>query len=86
MARAPWYVIAVDPRVKVIEHAVNKGVGGAVMSGYQAAIADGVHVIVKIDGDGQMDPKLIPYFVAPILRGEADYSKGNRFFDLEKIG
>ena len=75
-----------DPRVKVIHHQQNQGVGGAVMTGYQAAIDDGMTVIVKVDGDGQMDPRLIPYFVAPILQGEADYTKGNRFFDLEKIG
>ncbi len=43
-------------RVRVIVHAHNQGVGGAVMTGYDAAIADGAHVIVKVDGDGQMDP------------------------------
>jgi len=75
-----------DSRVRVIEHAQNQGVGGAVMTGYRAAIEDGMDVIVKVDGDGQMDPKLIPQFVAPIIRGEADYTKGNRFFDLEQIG
>jgi dolichol-phosphate mannosyltransferase len=75
-----------DPRVTVIEHAENQGVGGAVMTGYRAAIDDGVDVIVKVDGDGQMDARLIPLFIAPILRGEADYAKGNRFFDLEQIG
>lgn len=74
-----------DPRVKVIYHAENLGVGGAVMTGYQAAIDDGMDVIVKLDGDGQMDPALIPEFVAPILAGEADYTKGNRFYDLEKV-
>jgi len=74
-----------DTRVVVIEHAQNLGVGGAVLSGYAAAIADGATVLVKIDGDGQMDPALIPDFVAPILAGEADYAKGNRFFDLEQI-
>ena len=45
----------------------------------------GADVIVKIDGDGQMDPSLVPRFVAPILRGDADYAKGNRFFDLRHI-
>ena len=74
-----------DPRVTVLYHEENQGVGGAVMTGYQAAIADGMTVIVKVDGDGQMDPRLIARFVAPIVRGEADYSKGNRFFDLEQI-
>lgn len=38
-----------------------------------------------VDGDGQMGPSLIPEFVAPILAGEVDYTKGNRFFDLEEI-
>ncbi|KGS12978.1 MULTISPECIES: glycosyltransferase family 2 protein [Pseudomonas syringae group] len=74
-----------DPRVKVIKCPVNQGVGGAVMTGYAAAIADEVDVIVKVDGDGQMDPLLIPDFVLPILNGQADYTKGNRFFDLEEI-
>ena len=77
--------VCADPRVRVIYNTTNQGVGGAVMSGYKAAIIDGADVIVKIDGDGQMDPHLIPAFIAPILAGEADYTKGNRFFDLEKI-
>ncbi|WP_373889832.1 glycosyltransferase family 2 protein [Massilia sp. H6] len=75
-----------DPRVTVLEHTENQGVGGAVMTGYRAAIADGAKVMVKIDGDGQMDGALLPNFVAPILAGEADYTKGNRFFNLERIG
>ena len=74
-----------DERVKVIRNSENQGVGGAVMTGYKSAIADGMDIIVKVDGDGQMDPCLIPDFVAPILAGEADYTKGNRFFDLEEI-
>jgi dolichol-phosphate mannosyltransferase len=74
-----------DPRVKVIRHEVNQGVGGAVMTGYRAAIDEGFDIIVKIDGDGQMDSALISDFTAPIALGEADYTKGNRFFDLEEI-
>jgi dolichol-phosphate mannosyltransferase len=75
-----------DSRVVIIRHESNMGVGGAVMSGYLAAINDGVDVIVKIDGDGQMDPSLIPMFIAPILLGEADYTKGNRFFNPDALG
>ncbi len=74
-----------DPRLIIIRHAKNLGVGGAVITGYRAAIEDGMDIMVKIDGDGQMDPSLIPEFVAPILEGEADYTKGNRFFDLESV-
>ena len=74
-----------DPRVKVLFNPVNLGVGGATMAGYRAAIAAGAAVIVKIDGDGQMDPMLIATFIQPLLAGEADYTKGNRFYDLEMI-
>ena len=74
-----------DLRVVILRHEVNQGVGSAVMTAYQAAIADGASVIVKIDGDGQMDPSLIPSFAGPILAGEADYTKGNRFFNLEGL-
>lgn len=81
------YVLAnnKDPRVKVLFNEKNKGVGGAVMTGYKAAIADNMYVAVKVDGDGQMDPALIPEFIEPILSGEADYTKGNRFYNLEEI-
>lgn len=74
-----------DPRVRVVYHTENQGVGGAVMTGYQAALEEGAEIIVKIDGDGQMDPRLVPQFIGPILAGQADYTKGNRFFDLEAI-
>lgn len=75
-----------DPRVRVLRHEQNRGVGGATMTGYRAAIADGAEVIVKMDGDGQMDPDLLPLLVGPIVRGDADYTKGNRFWDLGQIG
>lgn len=75
-----------DPRVKVYEMQDNLGVGGATMFGFQRAMESQVDIIVKVDGDGQMDPALIPEFVLPIVAGEADYTKGNRFFDLEQIG
>jgi dolichol-phosphate mannosyltransferase len=74
-----------DPRVVVLRNAVNLGVGGAVLAGYRLAIKDKMDVIVKIDGDGQMDPALIDGFVQPICNGMADYTKGNRFFDLRGI-
>jgi dolichol-phosphate mannosyltransferase len=75
-----------DERLVVLRNKRNLGVGGTVLAGYKAAIADGADVIVKIDGDGQMDPSLLPRFIAPILKGEADYTKGNRFYDLAQIG
>jgi glycosyltransferase involved in cell wall biosynthesis len=74
-----------DPRVRVLRHETNQGVGGATMTGYRAALEDGARVLIKLDGDGQMDPALIPRLVAPIVAGEADYTKGNRFFELEGL-
>ena len=75
----------VDVRIKVIAHIQNAGVGGAVITGYQNAIEDGADVIVKIDGDGQMNSSLITVFIDPIVDGLADYTKGNRFFNLESL-
>jgi glycosyltransferase involved in cell wall biosynthesis len=72
-------------KLKVLFSKKNLGVGGAVISGYQHAMHNQMDIIVKIDGDGQMDPRLINNFIAPILNGEADYCKGNRFYDLEEI-
>ena len=74
-----------DPRVRVIVHDRNRGVGAAVLTGYRAAMADGATVLVKIDGDGQMDPADLQKFVAPIVHEDADYTKGNRFYDLSRI-
>jgi dolichol-phosphate mannosyltransferase len=74
-----------DPRIRRIRHEQNLGVGGAVITGYRAAILEGATLLIKLDGDGQMDPALIPQLIAPLLRGDADYTKGNRFFNLEKI-
>lgn len=75
-----------DPRVRVHFNDANLGVGGAVMAGYRAAMAAGARIVVKMDGDGQMDPAALAQLVAPIARGQADYAKGNRFYDLAQIG
>jgi dolichol-phosphate mannosyltransferase len=74
-----------DPRVKVIFHEKNQGVGGALVTGYKHALADDVDIVVKLDGDGQMDPAMIPYLIQPIVAGNADYTKGNRFFELDDV-
>lgn len=74
-----------DKRVKVLYNPENLGVGGAVMAGYKAAIAEGADIVVKLDGDGQMHPEDIPALVRPLLRGDADYSKGNRFDSLDDL-
>jgi glycosyltransferase involved in cell wall biosynthesis len=60
-------------------------VGAATLTGYQAALDGGAAVIVKLDGDGQMDPSWVPRLARPIQEGEADYVKGNRFFELDGL-
>jgi dolichol-phosphate mannosyltransferase len=74
-----------DSRVTVLRNPHNRGVGGAVKLGYAAALADGMDIVVKIDGDGQMDPALLGIFVEPIIHGEADYTKGNRFLEVDAL-
>lgn len=74
-----------DPRVTVLRHRDNRGVGGAVLSGYRAALEAGCDVIVKLDGDGQMDPALILEIARPVIEGSADYAKGNRFHSVWNV-
>jgi glycosyltransferase involved in cell wall biosynthesis len=73
-----------DPRVTLLRHAVNAGVGGAMKTGYAEALRRGAAVCVKMDGDGQMSAAHVDDLVAPIRRG-ADYAKGNRFVDLRAL-
>lgn len=75
-----------DERLQVVFHEKNLGVGGAVKSGYRAVLEDeSIDIAVKLDGDGQMDPSLIPALVQPILDGKVAYVKGNRFFKLTAL-
>lgn len=74
-----------DPRLKVIFREKNGGVGAAVKSGYEFALEIKADVIVKLDGDGQMKPERIMELVYPIVNGKCDYTKGNRFFEVEAI-
>lgn len=71
-----------DPRILVLTNDVNLGVGGATTTGYRQALRDGMDIVVKLDGDGQMLGAPIANLISPLLRGEADYSKGNRFYNL----
>ena len=75
-----------DPRVQVLFNEKNLGVGGAVISGYRKALTLDSDLVVKLDGDGQMDPSEIPKLVLPLIRKEADYTKGNRFFNIKALG
>ena len=74
-----------DRRVRVLRNARNEGVGGAMVTGYRAALAAAAEIVVKVDGDGQMDPALVSRMIAPITDGVADYAKGNRFYRPESL-
>jgi dolichol-phosphate mannosyltransferase len=74
-----------DSRLVVLRHESNRGVGGAMKTGFRKALDLGADIVVKIDGDGQMDPALIPRFVEPLTSGDADFTKGNRFDDLSFV-
>lgn len=69
----------VDPRVQVVHHEANQGVGGAMITGFRAILDRGLDVAIKMDADGQMDPAELPTLVRPIELGLAEYVKGNRF-------
>ncbi|MDL1863030.1 glycosyltransferase family 2 protein, partial [Betaproteobacteria bacterium PRO7] len=66
------------PRIRLLEHAVNQGVGGAIATGYEWARDNGVDIAVVMAGDGQMDPGDLPALLDPVVDDVADYTKGNR--------
>ena len=74
-----------DRRIILISHAKNQGVGGAMVTGFRKALELGTQVVIKLDGDGQMDPAHIPSLIKPLIQGKADYVKGNRFHDFESL-
>lgn len=76
---------ASDPRVVVLFHEVNKGVGGSTKTGYKYAIQAGAEIIFKLDGDGQMDPSLIPMFLDTLVADQSDYVTGNRFWSINHV-
>jgi glycosyltransferase involved in cell wall biosynthesis len=74
-----------DHRISLLCHEQNQGVGGATVTGFRKAIELGAQIVVKLDGDGQMDVKHLPNLITPLLEGKADYTKGNRFRDFPAL-
>lgn len=72
-------------RILLVRHAKNQGVGGAMVTGFKKALELGAEIVIKLDGDGQMDPQYIPALITPLITGEADYAKGNRFRDFDAL-
>jgi glycosyltransferase involved in cell wall biosynthesis len=69
-----------DPRVEVLTHEKNQGVGAAILTGYRRALEEGIDVTCVMAGDNQMDPTDLEAIAAPVARGEVDYAKANRLF------
>ncbi|MGE0787726.1 MAG: glycosyltransferase family 2 protein [Sandaracinaceae bacterium] len=67
-----------DPRVTLVRHAVNRGVGAALATGYRVAFERGADVVAVMAGDGQMHPDDLEAVVRPVALREADYAKGDR--------
>ena len=74
-----------DRRITLIRHPSNQGVGGAMITGFEKALELGAQIVVKIDGDGQMDINHLPDLLVPLIGGKADYTKGNRFRDFRAL-
>lgn len=65
-------------RVVPLRHESNKGVGGAIKTGYRRAHEDEIDITAVMGGDGQMEPAALERIIAPVVKGDADYAKGNR--------
>ncbi len=72
-----------DPRVEVVRHETNRGVGAATVSGYRHAIAERIDVTCVMNADGQMDPGDLETLARAVAAGECDYAKANRLFTAE---
>ena len=70
-----------DSRIFALRHTTNRGVGAAIVSGYRESLSLGAEICVVMAGDGQMDPFDLPTLLGPVIRGDAEYAKGNRFAD-----
>ena len=75
----------ISDKLKVLFHTKNMGVGGATKTGINYAQKIQAEIIVKIDSDGQMDPKNIPQLIEPIKNKTSDFTKGNRFRNIDVL-
>ena len=76
--------VELDPRVVPIQHEENRGVGGAIKTGYLQALEDGIDVTAVMGGDGQTEPDIVERIIVPVVEGKADYAKGNRLLDRDR--
>lgn len=78
-------VAAADKRTEVIRHEVNKGVGGAIITGHRRALELGADVMIVMAGDDQMDPDYLPALIDPIADRGYGFAKANRFFSMQSF-
>jgi len=74
-----------DSRILLISHIENQGVGGAMISGFKKALELDAQIVIKIDGDGQMSDYDLASLLEPLIAGDADFAKGNRFRDFQTL-
>ncbi len=74
-----------DPRVTLLVHERNRGVGSAMQTGFREALRQELDIVVKMDGDGQMDPEHLPRLIGPLIEGLADVTKCNRYSSLASL-
>ena len=74
-----------NKKIIFINHEINQGVGGAMITGFKRSIELNSDITIKIDGDNQMDSAYIPALIRPVLENKADYTKGNRFRDFKAL-
>jgi len=74
-----------NKKIIFINHEVNQGVGGAMITGFKRSLELNSDITIKIDGDDQMDSSYIPALIKPIIENKADYAKGNRFRDFKAL-
>jgi glycosyltransferase involved in cell wall biosynthesis len=72
-------------KIKVIHHPKNQGVGGSMITGFQEALQQHSEVVIKIDGDGQMNTAYFDSMLHAIFEENYNFAKGNRFFDRKML-
>jgi dolichol-phosphate mannosyltransferase len=74
-----------NSKITVLSNSLNLGVGGTMMTGFRYALQSDIDIVVKMDGDGQMNPAYLDGLLKPLCEGTADYTKGNRFNDFKAL-
>ena len=69
-----------NKKVEIIYSKFNQGVGGATISGFKKALKENYNILIKLDGDGQHNPKDISKFLSKFKNKNINFCKGTRFY------